>query len=149
MAKRGGCLTQSFRQMPNPPLSLVAVAPLRRTPGWTTPQCESTCTSRDVGLMRRDLSMTFWREKGRRARDRRCEVGEDCQLALVGFLDALGLAGLRPKQVTLDCGLLRPGVYRCWASLRIRKKCFPGRVLARKAAGVENYFLWVRLKGLP
>ena len=64
MAKRGGCLMPFVRQMPNPPLNIVAlvvVVPLRRTLGWTTPQCESTCTSRDVGLMRRDLSLAFWR----------------------------------------------------------------------------------------
>jgi hypothetical protein len=67
MAKRGGSLTQSFRQMPNPPLNivaLVAVVPIRRTLGWTTPQCELTHISRDVGLMRRDLSLAFWREEG-------------------------------------------------------------------------------------
>jgi hypothetical protein len=30
MAKRGGCLTQLFRQMPNPPIvALVVVVPLR------------------------------------------------------------------------------------------------------------------------
>jgi len=65
--------------MPNLPIvALVVVVSLRRTLGWTTPQCESTCISRDVGLMRRDLFLAFWRGKGRRARDRRCEVGVDC-----------------------------------------------------------------------
>jgi len=71
MAKYGGLLTQSFRQMPNPEPALEyrrsgsSCQLLRRTLGWTTPQCESTHISRDVlGLMRRDLSLAFWREKG-------------------------------------------------------------------------------------